>query len=244
MKNILALIVCASLLAQCKPKVDVYPTSTYDTLGIRWMTIDRNNITYYFQGTGAKGASIYSDMHEEAYNKLQPIFNAQPPKKLRFFVWTDWTKAEQILNHFPGFAIPKECVCHVRANQTLGHEIAHILSYWSNGVEPNFYVRFINEGVAVAFDLKGDNKIGIAKNAIKGYELSSITEIWSGQYRSGPDDLLYPVGGAFIEYLYNLNQPEKFFALLKNQSQDDAEMIYGKEELNLIIQQFDKQLGL
>lgn len=244
MKYIIVLLLTVFLFTQCKSKVEVYPTSTYDTLGIQWMTIDRANITYYFQGAGAKGASIYTDLHEEAYQKLQDIFKAQLPQKLRFFVWTDWSMAEQRLNRPLGFAVPTATVCHVRANQTLGHEITHILSYWSKGVIPSSYAKFIDEGVSVAFDLRGDDKIGTAKNALKNYTIKSITEIWSGKYRNGPEDLLYPVGGAFIEYLYNLNQPDKFFALLKNQTQNDAETIYGKDELDKMIKDFDRQLGL
>ncbi|MBZ0097918.1 MAG: hypothetical protein K8F30_02485 [Taibaiella sp.] len=243
MKYIIVSIGCLLMFAQCRSVVDVQPASSYDTLGVTWMTIERENIKYYFQGTGVKAASLYTDMHEEAYKKLHPVFNAKLPRKLSFFVWTDWVLAEQVLDHFPGFALPEECVCHVRASQTLGHEMTHVLVYWSDGIPPNSYSRFINEGVAVAFDLAQDNKIETAKEAMAGMNMPGIREIWTGSYEP-VDDILYPLGGAFMDFLYKKNQPEKFMALIKNQQIEDAEVIYGKEELNTLINEFEDIVGL
>lgn len=244
MRYIIALMTCSILFVQCRPEIDVYPTGSYDTLGIRWMTIERDNIMYYFQGNGKEGASIFTDMHEEAYVQLNPVFDARLPQKLRFFIWTDWEQAQHLLGHFPGFAIPEECVCHIRANQTLGHEMTHILSYWADGVEPTNYSRFIVEGVAVAFDLNENDKIETAKEAIAGYNVESISDFWGGSFENAPEDLLYPVAGAFVQYLYQLNQPEQFKALLKHQTIEDAAQIYGQERLTTIIGEFDKLLGL
>ena len=244
MKNILILIACAVLFAQCRPAdVEVQPTGSFDTLGINWMTIERSNVIYYFQGTGAKAATVYTDLHEEAYEELNNYFEATLPRKLRFFVWTDWSKARQILNHFPGFALPENCICHVRANQTLGHEIAHILAYWAWGVPFNSYSKFTNEGLAVAFDLSGRDKIALAKESLEGSNIKSILEIWQDAERT-PDEILYPVGGAFMEFMRNQSQPDEYKTLIKNQTIQDAEQIYGKDRLHTLIASFNSQLGL
>ncbi|MCB0698428.1 MAG: hypothetical protein KDC11_01210 [Chitinophagaceae bacterium] len=243
MKYIIPLLACFILFTQCRSRVDVQPTSTFDTLGITWMTIERTNISYYFQGTGEKGASIYTDIYEAAYNELNPIFDAKLPQKLRFFVWTDWAVAEQKLNFFPGFAVPDECVCHVRANQSRGHEMTHVLSYWARGVPPNTYSRFINEGIAVAFDLNEGDKMQRAIQAAAGSGIPSITDLWV-QKVIVPDDIMYPIAGAFMQYLYNLNEPEKFYDLMKNQTLYDAQQIYGSSTLNIFINDFDTRLGL
>lgn len=244
MKYIIPLIACSLLFTQCRTNVNVQPTGSYDTLGIQWMTIERDNITYYFQGTGVKGASIYTDLYEDAYNKLKPVFNAQLPCKIRFFVWTDWEEAQQKLNHFPGFAVPEKCICHVRVNQTLGHEMTHILSFWANGMPPIALTRFVNEGVAVAFDLAGDDKMETAREALTGQDIHSIAELWSGSNQSVSDDVFYSVAGAFMDYLYKQDMRNKYFLLLKNQTMQSAEKIYGKEQLQSLIADFESRVGL
>lgn len=247
MRYIITAITCALLFAQCTaPDIAVQPTGSYDTLGVQWMTIERNNITYYFQGTGVKGASIFTDLHEEAYEQVNPIFNAKLPQKLRFFVWTDWEAARQLFSipeDVGGFAVSEECVCHTRADIPLAHEMTHVISYWSGGVEPTTYSKFINEGIAVAFDLEGDDKIETAKEAIAGKGLSSVSQVWNDKNETYAD-ILYPVGGAFVDFLYKKNMPDKFFKLIKYQRMEDAEEIYGKAELDALIAEFNGLMGL
>lgn len=247
MRYTLLLFAFASLMVGCRPDIEMYPTDTYDTLGVQWMVIDRENVTYYFQGTGVKGASIYSDLHEEAYNKLASIFNPIMPNKLRYFVWTDWDQAARLFNApewAGGLAFSRHCICHVKANINLGHEMTHVMTYWADGEEPHTYSRFINEGVAVAFDLSDRDKMEEAKNALSQYSLNSITNLWYDSLDTAPSDLLYPVGGAFMEYMYKNSSRKEYFELLKNQELPDAEIIYGKERLHGMIAEFEGQLGL
>ncbi len=247
MRYIIVLIAVVILFAQCKPDIEMQPTGSFDTLGVTWMTIERNNITYYFQGTGVKGASIYSDIHEEAYVELESIFNPVLPKKLRYFVWTDWEQARTLFNTpdwSGGFALSKECVCHVRADISRGHELVHVFTFWAEGILPSSYSRFINEGVAVAFDLEDYSRPERAVEALKEFKLNSITELWDDPQDQMPPDLIYPVGGAFMEYMYQLSSRDEYFALLRNQTIQDAEFIYGKERLAGLIKDFDSKLGL
>ncbi|MCD6064769.1 MAG: hypothetical protein K0R82_2680, partial [Flavipsychrobacter sp.] len=234
MKYFIAPVACIFLFTQCsRDTINVQPTGGYDTLGIHWMTIERTNITYYFQGTGASGASLYTDMHEEAYTKLDEVFKAKMPQKLRFFVWTDWDLARQLVGPL-GFAVPSECITHVAASQTLGHEMTHSLAYWAAGIPPTTQNRFINEGLAVAFDLRETDRIDEAKEAISGQNISSVADVWSGSAQID-DEALYLLGGAFMDYLYKQSQPDQFFTLIKNQTIEDAESIYGKERLHALI---------
>ena len=247
MRYILILLACSFLFLQCRrADVTVYPTGSYDTLGIHWMTIDRTNITYYFQGTGLKAASIYTDMHEEAYVRVNNVFNAKLPRKLRFFVWTDWQAALTLYNEpawVGGFAQSKQCVCHQRADMSLGHEMTHVLSYWGDGIPMKTYSRFINEGIAETFDLSETDKIGAAKKVLQGKGYHDVMEIWRDD-ENMPEDILYPVSGAFVQFLYKKNQPDKFFALVKNQTIEDAENIYGKAQLEALMAEFNGLVGL
>lgn len=244
MRYLIVLIACSLLFVQCGPDIEVHPTGSYDTLGVRWMTMERNNIVYYFQGTGKKGASIYADEHEDAYVTLDQVFKAKLPRKLRFFVWTDAADAEQRLGHPLGFAVPEECVTHQMYSQTLGHEMTHVLVHWAWGIEPTRYTRFVNEGVAVAFDLSGRDRIEMAKSALAGQNIQSVTDLWSGSYQAAPEKVFYPIAGAFMDFLYKKNMPDQFKALIKNQTQEDAENIYGKAQLDAMIKEFDGLVGL
>jgi len=244
MRYLIVLIACSLLFAGCSTKIDVHPSGGYDTLGIHWMTIERNNAIYYFQGTGEKGASVYTDMYEHSYDTLASVFKPKLPRKLRFFVWTDWVQARQILNYPLSFAQGSKCECHSRVNQQLGHEMTHIITYWADGVPWSSYSRLVTEGVAVAFDLTHDDRIAKAKSALKGQNIHSVADLWSGSYQEAEEKVFYPIAGAFMDFMFKKGLREKFDALIKNQTQAEAEIIYGKEQLDALIKEFDGTVGL
>lgn len=246
MKHFFVLIICIGLLASCsRPKVDVYPTGSHDTLGIQWMSIEKEHILFFFQGTGATAASIYADQHEDAYTQIDRFFQAQPPGKLRYFVWTDWAEGQKLINipsQYAGYTFASKCECHVKGNMNLGHEMTHVLSYWAWGIEPASYSKFITEGIAVAFDLRGDDKLERAKTAVKG-KIVNLVDVWQGNYDTD-EDVLYPLGGAFVDYLYKNTSVEKFKLLIKHRTYEDAQIIYGKDNLDAIIRDFNSKMGL
>lgn len=238
------------LLVRCSPDNGYDPTEhtvstdTYDSLGITWMVVERDDIIFYFEDMDYLDALIFANRHQDAYNILKEVFEPQLPQKARYFVWTDRDLAEELLGKPLGFALPQKCVCYIHDNQTLGHEMTHMLSYWAGGVEPTEYARFINEGVAVAFDLSERDFIAMAKEALAGQNVNSIRDFWDGNLQNAPEEILYPTGGAFMQLLYQQNMPDKYYSLLKNQSFGSAQNIYGKDWLDTFIADFDKQVGL
>ena len=249
MKNNLVLIIGILLFAQCKPVNDVeltvVPTGSLDTLGIHWAVVEKPNIIYYFQDFNAQSyyALEYIDKHEVTYVTLSAVFTPKLPKKLRFFIWSDAALAEKLLGMPLGFTVSAQCVCHVRPTQSLGHEMTHALSYWSGGKPfTGGYSRFINEGLAVAFDLRTVNRIDEAKSYTAGENIQSVADVWSGSYQVS-DDALYSLGGAFMDFMYKQNLPSQFNALIKDQSIQSAENIYGKNRLDSLIANFNSQMG-
>jgi hypothetical protein len=247
MKTIIALMVAILLFAQCKKEDNsIQPTGSYDTLGIHWAVVEETNIIYYFQdfSTQSGYAKDYVAAHESAYTNLNAVFKAQLPQKLRFFIWADANLAAQLLGYQLGFTVPKQCVCHVRPNQTIGHEMTHALVYWSGGIPPTAVTRFVNEGVAVAFDLNTNNKMETAKAALAGQSVQSVRDFWYGSAQSASEEIFYPVAGAFMDFLYKKNLPSQFSALLKNQTITSAENIYSKGQMDALIAEFDGLVGL
>lgn len=47
-----------------------------------------------------------------------------------------------------------------------------------------------------------------------------------------------------VVFLYKKNMPDKFFKLIKSQKIEDAEKIYGKEELSALMAEFNGLMGL
>jgi hypothetical protein len=246
MKYTIVLIMVLSLFAQCRHAQTVQPTGSYDTLGIHWSVVQGTNATYYFQDFSVQSgyATQYVNLHESAYTELNSRFNATLPQKLRFFVWKDATLAAQLLGRSLGFTDPYDCIIHVRPQQTIGHEMTHALSYWAWGRTPTGYNRFINEGVAVAFDLSNSDRIKLAKAAIAGQGIHSVTDLWYGSYYGAPEEIFYPVAGACMDFLYKQNQPALFDSLVKNQTFESAQNIYGTDRLNSLIAGFNSAIGL
>ncbi len=245
MKYVIALLMCIVLFAQCH-KYKKYPfASRKDTLGVQWGEVQGTHINYYFQTADNWTDEVggYVSEHEKAYEQIDAVFKAQLPQKLRFFIWTDTALARRTLNQGLGFAVPYECLVNTRPEQTLGHEMTHVLSFWAEGVTPTLYTRFVNEGVAVAFDLSSGSKIDRAKSAIAGQYITSVLALWANG-NNASETVLYPVAGAFMEYMYKQNQPSKFDSLIKYQDIASAQAIYGKDQFDKLIADFNKLLGL
>jgi hypothetical protein len=246
MRYAFACIIVVFLFAQCRRAERVTPSGSYDTLGIHWTVVEGANITYYFEdySTQSAYATQFVNYHESAYTQLNSRFEATPPRKLRFFVWSDENIAEQLLGSPLGFTDPYDFVCNVRPDQSIGHEMTHALSYWAWGRQTTYMTRFINEGLAVSFDLTNTDRIAAAKAAIAGQGIHSITDLWYGSYQNASEDVFYPVAGAFMDFLNKQNQPALFDSLIKNQSFQSAQNIYGKDKLNSLITGFDQSIGL
>lgn len=245
MRSVAGLLLCLLLFTQCH-KYKKYPfASRKDTLGVTWGVVQATHIDYYFQTADNWTDEVgdYVNEHEKAFEKLDAIFKAQLPQKTRYYIWTDTALARRTFGHPLGFAIPEECLVNIRPQQTVGHEMTHVLSYWAGGIRPSQYNRFVNEGVAVAFDLDAADKMDVAKMAIKGQKITTVLDLWYGS-DTVSESLLYPVAGAFMEYIYRQNEPGKFDSLIRYQSVPAAKYIYGGDHFNQLITNFDKQLGL
>jgi len=180
----------------------------------------------------------YIAAHEKAYEKINGIFDATLPTKMKFYIWFNNDTAKKYLNHELGFTRPDICVSEVNINQTIGHEMTHTFSCWAWGTKPIKITRFINEGIAVAFDQQNDDKLRRARIAIANTPVS-ILAIWAN---NADPAVLYPVAGAFITYIYKISTPAQFRSLVKDQTVESAYKIYGREKFDSMIKDFESQL--
>lgn len=212
---------------------------------INWIAMEGRYISFNFEDTAGWGgdAIAYMAAHDAAYKELSKIFKPKLPQKLKYYVWGDLKRAEALLGSPLGFTEPNKCICYVHTGQTRGHEMMHAISYWAWGKPMKYSTKFISEGVSVAFDLRNVSRINEAKKVLEGKTIKSVTEIWEHR-REMPDDLLYPVSGAFVEYMYGKSTKEQFRELVKCQSIECARIIYGYNEFATMVSEFDKILGI
>ncbi len=211
----------------------------------QWVTMEHSNIRYHFQDTNllTAFASRFMRLHDIAYDSLNTIFQATMTQKINMYVWRDPAIARKITHRPLGFANGAGCFAHVSLQQTLGHELTHIFAWWAWGSKPTVYNRFISEGVAVCFDLSSRDHYTNARQAIIRYKVKSIEHIWSHS-RKAKSSILYPLGGAFVKYLYEHVTQEQFRAIIKRQSPEEAKKILGTSDYERIMKDFSMLIGL
>jgi len=130
------------------------------------------------------------------------------------------------------------CVIHSLIDQSIGHEMTHVITHQLVGNPKK--ISLINEGTAVHFDQTGQDKLRIVKSKLRG-QFVSVTELWENWEALSPE-VSYPLSGAFVKLLIEKGGKEKFLELLKDQSFDNAAVIYG-EQLSDIITEFERSLS-
>ncbi|MBP1618037.1 MAG: hypothetical protein H6Q14_1864 [Bacteroidetes bacterium] len=150
----------------------------------------------------------YVSKREVAYKKINTFFKSTLPKKIDFYVWESREDAMRILKANLGFAKPDFCIVHTHYQQTIGHEMTHVIS--------NFSTKFlnkaglINEGTGVCFDQTNHNREQIVKDWLKANgKKVSIVEIWDN-WKGYPEELTYPLSGLFVKELIDKFGQEKF----------------------------------
>jgi len=211
-----------------------------------WITVETRNFIFHFEDvTSIEYIDKYIEDRIAAYDEINAFYKAYLPKEIDFFVWKSEGIAQKKFKKFLGFTNPKYCVSHNKLTQTVGHEIAHSISYWYN--KDNTRNRFINEGIGVYFDLTRSDRMEAARKIIKyqrrisDFKSYDIRVFWINPYEY-PERIMYPIAGAFVETLIEHNK-DKFLRLTQNQTYENAQDIYGRGQIDRLISNFNKLLN-
>lgn len=189
-----------------------------------WEIIEKKHIRFHFQpNNNIENLEDYCNQRVEAYKKNNEFFKAKPYKKIDFFIWSNPDDAIKYFGKPLGFTNSELCIINSLPEQTLGHEITHILT--SFGIKPKIKNELINEGVAVAFDLTKRNRIQMAKKS--NPTNLSIQQIMKNN-KEISDEIIYPVGGALIEFLRNNADDETLKKLIHEQTYENLISLYGE----------------
>lgn len=207
---------------------------------VGWSTVETQHFRFHFPPEPAANPSTFPGQLEAAYTELSSTFSATLPGKINFYVWNSRDAGERLLGRPPGFASGRHLLIHATADQTIGHELTHVLVHYT--ATPEVTTRFISEGTAVAFDLTKRDRLAVAKTSVRGQAPpGALARLWTAG-DNAPEALLYPVAGAFVERLYARGGRDRFLRLLKRQTIEHAREVYGAD-LDRIIAEFEKDLS-
>jgi hypothetical protein len=174
--------------------------------------------------------------HDLAWDRLAALFEGAPEVPVHYIVWGNLDEARELCGITSlGFAKPEYSLIHCRWEQTVGHELAHV--FVGRVLHPTVTTRFVNEGLAVAHDLTNRNRLDVARGAMDeaGVDSVDLELLWTGQHPGG-EEILYPVSGAWIDFLIREAGREKVLELARNQTIESAAAIYGDEFTGLVVE--------
>jgi len=211
----------------------------------KWTVKETENFKFYFQpNTRVSNINEYVHERERAFKKINNVFKAQLPQKIIYFIWNSNEDALKEIDETLGFSLPKAYTIHSLYEQTIGHEMTHVIVGNMDGAIKQ--TALINEGLAMYFDQTNRDFLTILKESmhkLKGEKIS-IKDWWI----KWPGDMIgdnfytYVVAAAFVEYLIEEEGMDKMIELAKNQTYQNAKFIYG-DKIDQLIVEFENMLN-
>ena len=207
-----------------------------------WPRRESEHFVFIFSpATAERGLDEFVAQHEAAYTALTTFFGGAPEQPIRYVVWDTVEEAGRMCGiRDLGFARPERHLIHTRWEQTVGHEMTHVISY--QVLAPKARTRLVNEGLAVRFDMTRRDRMALARAAVAaaGNGPPDLDTWWDD--RGAVDaSVYYPVSGAWIGMLLERGGREKLLALAADQSLASARSIYG-DDLEVWMTDFETAL--
>lgn len=211
----------------------------YDEFYDTWKIVETAHFRFHFQDMSDKEIEIFTSRKEAAYQKINGFFNSELPKKIDYLVWHSREDAKKVLRANLGFARPELCLVHTFYQQTIGHEMTHVISYYTSDISTK--TRFIDEGTAVCFDQSNQNRLKQVKDWISVNEEKIVLKDYWVNGRDHAEEILYPLAGLFVQELIEKFGKEKFLEFFKDQTYENAKLVYGKV-LDATIKEFEVKM--
>lgn len=205
-----------------------------------WKTVETAHFRFHFQQMNETDIQKYTSEREAAYEQINGFFKSTLPKKIDFFVWQSNDDALKILRGNVGFAKPEFCVVHTHYQQTVGHEMTHVISNYTSEISSK--TRLINEGTAVYFDLTDRDRLKLVKDwAAANNKPIAIRSCWKNGNEYA-DEAFYPLSGLFVKELLDRFGKDKFLEFFKNQTYENAAAIFG-DQLDNVIRELENKIN-
>ncbi len=210
----------------------------YDDFFKDWKIIESKNIRFHFQNPADLNIDQYIESREDAFTEINNFFRSDLPKKIDFFGWSSREDAKKILSADLGFANPATCIVHSHVQQTAGHEITHVISFFSCTMSRT--TGLINEGTSVCFDMSNNNHQKAVSSWLKtNKECINMKDVWLN-WNNYPENLSYPLAGLFVKEMIKRYGREVFLAFFPDQTYENALAVFG-EDIDIMIEEFENK---
>ncbi|GLC23582.1 hypothetical protein rosag_00950 [Roseisolibacter agri] len=203
----------------------------FDTTYARWISLRTPHLRLRVSPTAPiLDRAAFADVRERAAMQIAAALGdtsvVSAPKPIDMFIWDTETEAHAAGLTRVHFARPTVGLTHMTWDQTVGHELAHVIAY--RAVRPVVATLLVTEGVAVYFDGSTQDRVGEAAAALSGLGTTQVDvrALWADWDRL-PPGVAYPVAGAVIDALARGGDLAQLRALLRVQTLAEARRIYG-----------------
>jgi hypothetical protein len=209
-----------------------------------WPVVESGHFVFRFSPrlTGLD-PDAFATRHEAAFARIAHWFGWEPDGPIRMIVWTGDEEADAHGIPPLGFSRAQVSLIHARADQTVGHEMTHVISL--RALRPIRIAGLLGEGIAVYHDGRRGDRLKRARVAWVGRPAAaprpSIRELWN-DWSLASEKWSYPLAGAFVEMLIEKGGRDRFLELFRDQTLERAEAIYGPE-FDVWVRDFEASLG-
>lgn len=154
--------------------------------------------------------------HTEKMIKFLKITNYQ---QIQVFLFKDNTESTNLIGRTPGFALPEQNCVFISIDQSIGHEINHILSDRFFGSQRH---TFLDEGFSTYYNGNDVNIHREIKPLLQS-DAGLVKSLKDGSYLDTDIDYLnYSIAGSFVGYFIEKYGKEKFKTLWNSDSIQDG----------------------
>ncbi|WP_321318197.1 hypothetical protein [Labilibaculum sp.] len=202
-----------------------------------WEVVESENIRFHFQDKNKlENVGEFIARNDLNYKRIAETLDAEPIKKVDFFVWSDRNEAFRKFSRPLGFSNSDLRIVNVLYNESNDYELCHMLCQMA--VQPKFKTMLIKEGLGMYFDQMDQNLLKIARLRVPKDKFS-LLQLWEEPTKY-ERDLSYPVGAAFIEFLINKGGKQKLKEFIKIQTIKHAKEVYS--DFDQLVNNFEAML--
>lgn len=232
--RIIGFAIIVSLAVQSVRAEDWKPEWTGPHPG--WLTYKTNSLEIYYAPDSVltKDGAIqkWAGKRADAYNDIVKSLQVTDKRTIKFFVYDNNEVAQQLIHQKAGFAQSTVAIIHTRVNQTVGHELTHVLSRAINGRPPPN--RVLDEGLGVWMDHNPVDHLAEGRRLLEANELPTASKMI--EMLSTGDESCYSAAGAYVGYLLTKYGGEKFKQIWgagKSSYDEQFSRIYGKSQSDM-----------
>jgi len=203
----------------------------FDTTYGRWIALRTPHLRLRVSPTAPiLDRATFADVREQAAMRIAAALGdtsvVSAPKPIDMFIWDTEAEAHAAGLTRVHFARPTVGLTHMTWDQTVGHELAHVIAFRT--VRPVVATQLVTEGVAVFFDGSTDDRVEEAAAALSGIGATrvDVRALWN-DWSLLPPGVAYPVAGAVVEALVRAGGMPALRELLRVQTLAEARRIHG-----------------